>query len=255
MNWQFLNSGACTGQFNMDTDVELARSLHQGSGRQTLRLYRWHPYAISLGYNQRIDEIDMDACASRGFDVVRRPTGGRAILHAEELTYSVVMYSNGRNTMEIYHHIGAALVRGLQKFHPGIHMGRLQPDFSRLYRQPSSVSCFSSTARYEIQYEGKKLAGSAQRRFPADATGEAEIVLQHGSILIGPEHRRLTDCIRQGKATVETIRQTLAERTTELSAIVHRPISPDEVADAVRNGFEEEWNITFEHPAMESMPL
>jgi lipoate-protein ligase A len=166
------------------------------------------------------------------------------------------MYSQGRNTMDVYHHIGAALVRGLQKLHPGIHMGgRIQPDFSTLYRQPSSVSCFSSTARYEIQYQGKKLAGSAQRRFLTGGAGEPEVVLQHGSILIGPEHRRLAEFIRQGKATVESIRRTLADRTTELSTILQRSISSDEVAEVVRNGFEEEWNIAFEQSPTESVTV
>jgi lipoate-protein ligase A len=255
MSWLFLNSGARSGQFNMDTDMELARTLQQGSGKQTLRLYRWNPYAISLGFNQRIDEIDTDACTANGIDVVRRPTGGRAILHAEELTYSVVMYSQGRNTMDVYHHIGAALVRGLQKLNPGIHMGRIQPDFPTLYRQPSSVSCFSSTARYEIQYQGKKMAGSAQRRFPAGEAGESEVVLQHGSILIGPEHRRLAEFIRNGKAVVDIIRQTLVERTTELSTIMQRTVPHDELAGMVRIGFEEEWNIAFEQSPAESVPV
>jgi lipoate-protein ligase A len=255
MSWQFLNTGAHDGQFNMDVDVDLARSLQQGSGNQTLRLYRWRPYAISLGFNQQLDEIDTDACAACGIDVVRRPTGGRAILHAEELTYSVVMFSQGKNTMEVYHRIGSALVRGLRKLDPEIHMGRTEPDFSALYRQPSSISCFSSTARYEIQYRGKKLAGSAQRRFPAGTGDQAEVVLQHGSILIGPEHRRLAEFIRNGKSTVESIRQTLAEKTTELSTIMQRPVSSDEVAGVIRMGFEEEWNIAFEHSSITSVPV
>ena len=255
MSWQFLNTGAHSGQFNMDVDLELARSLQQDSGKQTLRLYRWYPFAISIGFNQRLDEIDTDACAACGIDVVRRPTGGRAILHAEELTYSVVMYSQGKNTMEVYRQIGSALVCGLQKLNPEIHMGRVQPDFPALYRQSSSVSCFSSTARYEIQYQGKKLAGSAQRRFPAANDGQAEVVLQHGSILIGPEHRRLAEFTRNGKTTAAGIRQALVEKTTELSAILQRTVSTDELADVIRIGFEEEWNIAFEYSSITSVPV
>jgi lipoate-protein ligase A len=255
MNWQFLNTGAQSGQSNMDVDLDLARRLQEGVGEQTLRLYRWQPYAISLGFNQRIEDVDIDACAAAGIDVVRRPTGGRAILHAEELTYSVVMYSGGKNITEVYRLIGSALVRGLQRFHPEICMGRTQPDFPNLYRQPSSISCFGSTARYEIQFHGKKLVGSAQRRYSASKAGEQEIVLQHGSILIGPEHRRLAEFIRQRGVTDKIIRQTLADRTTELSTILERPVSFDEVADVVRKGFEEEWNIAFKHSQTESVTV
>ncbi len=258
MIWQFLNTGAQNGQSNMDIDMELARRLQQRLGNQTLRLYSWRPYAISLGFNQRIDDIDVGACAAAGIGIVRRPTGGRAILHGEELTYSVVMYSEGRNTMKAYHDIGTALIRGLQKLHPEIHMGQLQPDFPALYRQPSSVPCFSSTARYEIQYHGKKLVGSAQRRFTVvsrQSRDEPEIILQHGSILIGPEHRRLAEFIRPGRTTTESIRQTIIDRTTELSTILQRRVSFDEVAEVVRNGFEEEWNIAFEHSTTESVTV
>lgn len=255
MNWQFLNTGAHDGQFNMDVDQELARRLQQGVGKQTLRLYRWQPYAISLGMNQRIDDIDTGACTAAGIDVVRRPTGGRAILHAEELTYSVVMSSGGRNTMEIYRLIGSALVRGLRHFHPDIMMGHVQPDFPSLYRQASSVPCFSSTARYEIQFRGRKLVGSAQRRFPALNHDGTEIVLQHGSILIGPEHRRLAEFIRPQGTTAAGIRQTLDERTTGLSEILQRQVQFDEVAGAIQRGFEEEWNIVFEHSPSESVPV
>ncbi len=255
MNWQILNTGAHNGRFNMDFDLELARKLQQGTGSQSLRFYRWTPYAVSLGFNQNIEDIDVDACAEAGIDVVRRPTGGRAILHAEELTYSVVMYADGRNVGEVYNFIGKALVHALQKLHPDISMGQLQPGFPELYRQTSSIPCFTSTARYEIQFRGNKLVGSAQRRFQASHEGEKEVVLQHGSILIGPEHRRLADFIRSDVRTTQKIGQTLADRTTELSTILQRTVSFDEVAELLSDGFEESWHITFENVLIESVSL
>jgi lipoate-protein ligase A len=78
-----------------------------------LRLFQWSPWAISLGYNQEPKEIDMGACTRDGIDVVRRPTGGRAILHAEELTYSVVMIAGRKSILQLYKDISSALVRGV----------------------------------------------------------------------------------------------------------------------------------------------
>ncbi len=244
MKWNFIDTGFHDGRYNMDFDASLARRLGEEGGLPVLRLYGWKPYAISLGFNQKIEDIDSESCTANGFDVVRRPTGGRAILHAEELTYCVVMESGGMNISEAYHWIGKALVNGLRSFHSGIAMEQSQPDFPSLYRQPSSLSCFSSTARSEIQFGGRKLVGSAQRRYPSRREGN-DIVLQHGSILIGPAHRRLAACVRQKGATEEAVMKSLEERTTELGSLLGRPVGFGEVAEAVKQGFQREWGITF----------
>ncbi len=247
MNWHFIDTGSHDGQFNMDYDVELARNLQEGKGFPTLRFYRWQPYAISLGFNQNIADIDSEACAKNGFDIVRRPSGGRAILHAEELTYCIVMFSDGRNISQVYKQIGEALVTGLQTLNSEIVMEQVQPDFSSLYRQPSAFSCFSSTARSEIQFRGKKLIGSAQRRYPSSLGQGNDVVLQHGSILIGSAHRRLSEVIRQKGSTAEEVRNSLESRTIELQTILNRKIDVEEVASAVKQGFERCWNISFEN--------
>ncbi len=241
----------------MDIDLRLARELQQGRGAPALRVYRWQPYAISLGHHQNVEDIDREKCALEGIDVVRRPTGGRAILHAEELTYSVVMEPGSRSIMEAYQLIGAALLRGLRTFDPEIGMEEKLPNFPELYKQPSSMLCFNSTSKYEIQYRGKKLVGSAQLRLMPENGGEREVVLQHGSILLGPAHRRLPDFLK--KRFVETARwavsssdqikaidRSLIDRTTDLSEITGREVSFDEIAVAIRRGFEMEWNLKFE---------
>ena len=88
MNWKFLNSGVNSGKFNMDFDVFLAENFVQGNA--VLRLYRWNPYCISLGANQSLEDINTSKTRYHQIDVVKRPTGGRAILHSQELTYSVI---------------------------------------------------------------------------------------------------------------------------------------------------------------------
>jgi lipoate-protein ligase A len=186
MNWRFENTGVRSGVFNMEYDEALARMLVDGTGNSTIRVYGWRPFAISLGWNQSMDEIDRNKTLAAGIDVVRRPTGGRAILHANELTYSVVMRVYGKNVLTVYEDISRALIAGLRELGVIAAIEKSQPNFPSLYRSASAVACFSSTGRYEIKYNSRKLVGSAQRRY-AVGDGE-EVVLQHGSILIGPEH-------------------------------------------------------------------
>jgi lipoate-protein ligase A len=169
---------------------------------------------------------------------VRRPTGGRAILHAEELTYSVVMPSEGRGVMDIYRQISEALTAGLKLLVPEIDIAKTQPNFQKLYREPGSIPCFSSSARYEIEFGGKKLVGSAQRRI-----GSA--VLQHGSILIGDAHLSLADYLAVDDTVREQLRHDMRAHTITLQDILQRPVAREEVSDAVRRGFEQAWGLHF----------
>ncbi|MEK9136365.1 MAG: lipoate--protein ligase family protein, partial [Bacteroidota bacterium] len=180
--WNFIAGGEYTGDFNMSFDEMLAQRLVSGLGAPTLRLYRWKPWAISLGHNQNLSDINIDRCRRDGIDVVRRPTGGRAILHAEELTYSVTMPVDRRGILQVYNEISTALVEGLRQFGVDVSLQRSQLNFVETYKSPSSIPCFSSSARYEIEWKGKKLVGSAQRRYTGNG---GEVVLQHGSILCG----------------------------------------------------------------------
>jgi lipoyl(octanoyl) transferase len=233
----------------MAYDEALARSfLGQTGGVPTLRLFRWKPWAVSLGYNQNAADLDAGRCAREGIDIVRRPTGGRAILHAQELTYSIALPAGRKTILQVYNDIGRALVRGLTLFGVDVALQRSQPDFRSVYRQPSSIPCFTSSARYEIEHKGRKLVGSAQRRF---SDGEHEAILQHGSILCGPAHRRLADLLTvQDPAVLDQLRSDLQEKTTDLSEIVGREADLDALGDCLREGFEREWGVVFstDHP-------
>jgi lipoate-protein ligase A len=242
--WRFEDTGHRPGVFNMAEDEALAQRLLDESGEPTLRLYGWSPPAISLGWNQSPDEIDPARASAAGIDVVRRPTGGRAILHADELTYCVVMRVRSRNVLSVYDEISRALVHGLGLLGADVGIERAQPHFPSLYREASAVACFSSSARFEIKHRGRKLVGSAQRRYAVP--DGSEVVLQHGSILLGPDHLRMTDLLagltdEQRRA----LRMELAERTTDLSAVLGRRVSYHEAAAAVRRGFEERWGVNF----------
>ncbi len=242
--WKFLNSGVHSGDHNMRVDQLLAKRMAEQGVPPTLRLYGWDPHAISIGYNQRRHDLDEAKCLLEGIDIVRRPTGGRAILHADEMTYSVVMPAEGKGISEIYCDISKALVRGLRTLGAEVEYSAVQVDFPNLYRNQNSIPCFASSARYEIQYRGRKLVGSAQRRY-ASPDGD-EVVLQHGSILLGPAHKKLSELVQVESEELSTsIRHGLDMKTIELSSILGRNVSFDEAAVAVKSGFEDEWNIVF----------
>ncbi|MEE2659379.1 MAG: lipoate--protein ligase family protein [Candidatus Latescibacterota bacterium] len=187
---RFVDSGSATGSYNMALDEVLLASCSDSS-IPVLRTYTWDPPAVSIGYGQRAEEIlDLDECQRRGIDVVRRPTGGRAVLHWNELTYSFLSSDDhgavAGSLEDSNCRFGECLVAGLNA--SGID-AELSPGTPK--RCGKQAPCFSSTARWEVTRRGRKLVGSAQRRIRGGA-------LQHGSILIGPEHAILVDVSRRG---------------------------------------------------------
>ena len=227
----------------MRLDEAHAAAMSRGEIGPLVRLFRWRPWAISLGYNQRADDIDSARAAADAIDVVRRPTGGRAILHAEELTYSVVMDAGRKGVLQVYNEISEALVTGLRLYGVEVSLQKSQPNFAEHYRQASSVPCFTASARYEIEWRGRKLVGSAQRRFSGEAR---EVVLQHGSLLCGPAHKRLADYLSAGDpAQVARVRSDLEEKTVDLAEVSGGPVDVERLAVCIRKGFEQAWGIVF----------
>jgi lipoate-protein ligase A len=241
--WNFCITGENTGAFNMWFDEMLVRRLFDGLGLPTLRVYKWKPWAISIGQHQRLSDINLNRCKEDGIDVVRRPTGGRAILHAEELTYSVVMRTEHKGIHQVYREIGDALVEGLKVFGVEVSLQRSQPDFSQMYKTPSAIPCFSSSARYEIEWNGRKLVGSAQRRY---ASGSGDVVLQHGSILCGTAHHRLSDYLQlEDQLFSHEVQTDLKEKTTDLGEISGHPVNFKLLSGCIKKGFERMWGVTF----------
>lgn len=237
----------------MAFDEQLARELPQTDYEGVLRVYGWSPPCISIGFHQSFDTIDLDKCREEGIDVVRRPTGGRAVLHWDELTYSVVLKIGGESLSALYHSIGQALERGLQFLHEEIKLSRPEPPMSSLPSLSSSTPCYATIARFELQYRGKKVVGSAQRRylFPSIVEGGklgeiCEVALQHGSILLGSAHRRVVEFLARKEKNVDLLKEELLTRSIDLSSILQRRVEFDEVADCIKRGFEEGWGIQFD---------
>jgi lipoate-protein ligase A len=249
MNWQFCNTGFRTGAENMKYDEQLAQSLLVSGHPFVVRVYGWKPPAISLGWHQNIEEIDLDICSREGVDVVRRPTGGRAILHSDEVTYSVAMVASQKSVLSVYQQISEALVCGLRELGADVALEKSQPHFPSLYRAPSGVACFASVARYEIHIGGRKLVGSAQRRY-SRPDGQ-EVVLQHGSILLGEDHRRIVDFLKGLKGDQrDQLRLELRQHTIDLSSALGRRVCFEEVVPVLRCGFEKSWGMDFSNVGM-----
>ncbi|MEW6194439.1 MAG: hypothetical protein AB1521_04680 [Bacteroidota bacterium] len=240
MNWLFINSGFNDGKFNMEFDIELARSCKPEEAY--FRLYRWSPYCISLGANQSFNDVNQDLASSDKLDVVKRPTGGRAILHAEEITYSVIIpYPQISSAKEIYQRISTALVKGLEYYNPVLAKADLensQPNFPKLLNEPSGVLCFGSTAKNEVKYNGKKLIGSAQRKLDS-------VILQHGSILCGTYHKKLVKYINAGDAIKRSLETDINDRTTEIETILNSKVDYELLCNCLKVGFESTWGIIF----------
>jgi lipoate-protein ligase A len=218
-----IRDGAQTGVLNMQRDAELLAG-HQPGDDPILRLYRWNPPAISIGYNQQFSAFDSEVAIADGVDLVRRPTGGRAILHAEELTYSVVGTSPGPlfgdSLHSSYQLINQALLLFLQSLD-------IQADVSQgeSRAEARGVTCFKSAGRHEISVGGCKLVGSAQRR-----TGG--VFLQHGSILTGPAHQNLPRYLSEGAPGAGVGVDDLRAVTTDLGKLLGGPLTEEDLDSA-----------------------
>ncbi len=218
--------GALTGAVNMQRDSELLAN-HQPDDDPVLRLYRWQPYAVTIGYNQAFENFDQGSIEELGYDLVKRPTGGRAIFHAEELTYSVCGTSPGilfgNSLHDSYMKINQALVLFLQQL-------GLDPEVSGGETRESmkSLVCFKSAGKHEIRVGGRKLVGSAQRR-----TGG--VFLQHGSILTGKQHLRLPDFLLPGDRGTGMSRQELEALTTDLGQELQSRLTEEKLVQMERD--------------------
>lgn len=210
----------------MAVDMALFCGVLSG-GNAVLRFYGWDPPGLSLGrFQRRLEGIDLEACRAAGIPLVRRPTGGRAVLHHRELTYSIASRFEGPfaagGILETYSRIADALAAGLALL--GVTVGRAA---GRASGRRDSPNCFSDASPRELTWRGRKLCGSAQRR-------ERGGFLQHGSLLkaVDPELWRRVFAVRDGAAAAS------------LGEILGREPGEEELAGALRRGFEQVLGVT-----------
>lgn len=218
--WRLLVTGDNTGAMNMAIDKAILVAHSKKKVLPTVRFYEWNPPAISIGYFQSLkEEVDIDNCKNLGVDYVRRITGGGAVFHESELTYSIVISESHpqipKNIMESYGRICGGVIKGLKNL--GINSE---------YKPINDIIA-----------KGKKISGNAQTR-------KMKTVLQHGTVIMDVDVDKMFSIL---KVPNEKIRDKLIadvkERVTSVKHILGNKISFDTAAEAMKKGFEEEFNV------------
>jgi lipoate-protein ligase A len=234
--WRLIVDGHADGATNMAVDEALLTSLVEGDGLPTLRFYAWSPPCLSLGRNQPLADADVMTCRAAGVDVVRRPTGGRAILHTDELTYSLVLRQTDPRALggvvESYRRLSEGLLAGLQR----LGVGAVQAVGQRKPAADLTAVCFETPSDYEITVDGRKLVGSAQWR----ARGG---VLQHGTLPLHGDLARIVTYLALSAAEREAQRRWLRAGATTLQEALGAPVSFDQVVQALADGFAQALNL------------
>ncbi|MGB9660843.1 MAG: lipoate--protein ligase family protein [Moorellaceae bacterium] len=236
--WRLVDTGVADGATNMAIDEAILHQHRTGRVPPTLRFYCWKPPTISLGYAQSVEkEIDLSTLRERGLGLVRRLTGGRAVLHDREVTYSLVVREDQPlvegGVLPSYLRIARVLARGLKALGAEVELATGKKHAG----EHSSAACFDAPSWYEITVEGRKLIGSAQTR-------KGGAVLQHGSIVF---KQNIEDLFAVLKFSSPERRQKLKERFSQqacgLEEVLGRPVPPAEVKEAIIKAFAEIYNI------------
>jgi len=230
--WRLIISGARPPAENMEIDYTLWQSVAKKESPPTLRFYQWDPSAVSLGYNQNAERvINTEFCKDSNIPVVKRPTGGSAIFHDAELTYSFCSHVDGHpsfaSPLGSYFAVCRGIINGMKR--TGL---KLEPRGFSEGKEPSFTGrdCFSLSSRHDLVYGNKKVVGSAQRR-------NRRAFLQHGSILLA---------IRRDLWENIFVEEVDFSKITSLNEILGKEVSLNYLIEIIKEGFEETFNVGFE---------
>jgi len=233
--WRLIIEDARGGAWNMAVDEALIEAVDAGTSPGVVRFYRWRPACLSLGFSQPFAVADAAFCAANGVSLVRRPTGGRAVLHQHELTYSVAAPLGrgrfGTDLQAVYRDICRALVAGLRQ--AGVPAGLAGAPAGGMTNPTAAVPCFIGPAAGEVVANGRKLVGSAMRKI-------GNSILQHGSILEGWDGRLQAGCL--GLADDRALRAAVVTLAELLGAVPE----PATLIAALKAGFSATLGVVFE---------
>ena len=237
--WRLIQSGSQHGALNMAIDEALLESVGAGNSPPTLRLYGWEPGCLSLGLAQPVGDIDRLALEAHGWDLVRRPTGGKAILHVDELTYAIIAPAGHPalrgGVLTSYRRLSRGLTAGLARL--GLEVD--QPSARPSPGEAQNPICFEAPSAYEITGQGKKLLGSAQLR-------RKDAILQHGTLPLTGDISRICLTLRyQDPQSRRISRERLLARAATVETLLNRIVGWDEAAQALKLGFEGAFGWTF----------
>lgn len=240
--WYFIDSGKCSPSFNMALDEALLNWHSEEIMPPIIRFYEWQTATVSIGYFQSVErDINMTSVNKQQMGFVRRPTGGRAVLHEHELTYSIIVSENYPNmpetVTEAYRVLSEGLVLGFQ--HLGLQAAFSVPteELKRALKQPKSAVCFDAPSYYELVVEGKKVAGSAQTR-------QKGVILQHGAILLSLNIEKLLSVFHfQSEEERAQMRLQLPNKAVAIDQLTNRKITINDCKKAFHLGFEQTLHI------------
>jgi lipoate-protein ligase A len=224
----------------MAMDEAMLEHVQRRACLPTLRLYAWDPPCLSLGQVQPYADVDTERLRARGWEVVRRQTGGRAILHTDELTYSVTAPADepsvAGSVLESYNRLARALLVGMQALGLPVELKANE----KVSSDGSNPVCFEVPSTYEITVQGRKLIGSAQAR-------KKESVLQHGSLpLTGDLTRICQVLIFKDEAARRDAARRLLARAVTVESVLNRAVDWETATQALVHGFETQLGLHFE---------
>jgi lipoate-protein ligase A len=238
--WRLLITPPSRGAWNMAVDEAILEAVGRSQSLPCLRLYAWEPACLSIGYAQQAADIDSSALTKLGWEWVRRPTGGRAILHTDELTYSVIAPQSeprvAGSVLESYQRLSAALLAALRCLNVAAEAHPLSTTSSTPENGPV---CFEVPSNYEILSGGKKLVGSAQAR-------RKQGMLQHGSLPLYGDLKRITQVLKfhDDQKRIEAGERLLGHATT-VETVLGQRIDWHTAALAFIDGFQAALNLEF----------
>jgi lipoate-protein ligase A len=242
--WRLMLTAPAQGAWNMAVDEAILEHIGRAESLPTLRLYAWEPACLSLGFAQPFADADELRIKERGWEVVRRPTGGRAILHTDELTYSVTAPLDeprlAGSILESYNRLAGALSQAVELLGLSVEMKEGEAG----NHDTLNPVCFEVPSAYEITVQGKKLIGSAQAR-------RKEGVLQHGSIPLKGDLGRITEALTfDDETTRKDAAHRLLARATTVESVLGRPVSWNKAAQAFIKAFEDKLSLNLEEGAL-----
>jgi lipoate-protein ligase A len=239
--WRVIEHLPSKGSWNMAVDEAILESVYSGESPPTLRLYAWQPACLSLGHAQPYSEVNTEALAENGWDLVRRPTGGRAILHVDELTYAVIAPEREPRVkggvLESYLRLSQALLESLSLLGLSPQSEEKEPGGKK--DKPNPV-CFEVPSNYEITVNGKKLIGSAQAR-------RKEGILQHGALPLYGDLARIITALQFPNETAESkAKQRLLNHATTVENELGEVITWQQASQAMQEAFSTVLNLELE---------